>query len=119
MRARNLLAWKARNLNLAFFAAFSVACVTWTFDIFGNFKMDTWTFQYVSKGFKLIIDVLGDYLMIKKRDCLDNKQDSFPKVVFVHVRLWKIARHGYQRIWQALRGFWQVLHGRKRKIRLG
>ena len=29
------------------------------------------------KGLKLIIEVLRDYLMMKKRDCFSNKQDSF------------------------------------------
>ena len=45
--ARNVFAWKARNHNLAILAVFSVACVTWTFDIFGNFKMNVRAFQCV------------------------------------------------------------------------
>ena len=64
--------------------------------------------QYVYKGLKLIIEALRDYLMMKKQDCFSNKQDSFLKVVFMHVWLWKIAWQGYERIWQALGGFWQV-----------
>ena len=38
-RTINLFARKARNINLAFLTVFSVACVTWTFDIFENFKL--------------------------------------------------------------------------------
>ena len=52
-RARKVFAWKARNLNLAILAVFSVACVTWTFDIFGNFKTTAWAFQCIYKGLKL------------------------------------------------------------------
>ena len=101
-RARNVFAWKARNLNLAILAVFSVTCVTWTFDIFGNFKTNVRAFQCVYKGLKLIIEVLRDYLMMKKQDCFSNKQDSFLKAVFMHVWLWKIAWQGYERIWHAL-----------------
>ena len=86
-RARNVFAWKVRNLNLAILAVFSIACVTWTFDIFGNFKTNVWTFQCVYKGFKLIIEALRDYLMMKKQDCFSNKQDIFLKTIFMHVRL--------------------------------
>ena len=93
--ARNIFAWKARNLNLAILTVFSHACVTWTFDIFGNFKTNSQAFQYVYKGLKFIIEALRDYLMMKKRDC-------FLKVVFMLVRLWKIAWQGYERIWHAL-----------------
>ena len=64
--------------------------------------MKTWAFQCVYKGFKLIIEVLRDYLMMKKQDCFSNKQDSFLKAVFMHVWLWKIAWQGYERIWHAL-----------------
>ena len=39
-RARKVSAWKARNLNLAILTVFSLACVTWTFDIFENFNTD-------------------------------------------------------------------------------
>ena len=39
-RARNLFAWKIRNFNLAILIVFSVACITWTIEIFGNFKTD-------------------------------------------------------------------------------
>ena len=52
-RTRNLLAWKARNLNLAILIVFSAVCVTWTFDIFGNFKTTAWAFQCIYKGLKL------------------------------------------------------------------
>ena len=38
-RAKNVFASKVRNLNLAILSVFSVACITWTFDIFENFKM--------------------------------------------------------------------------------
>ena len=89
--AKNDVSWKAKNLNLAILRVFSVSCVTWTFDIFGNFKMNVRAFQYVYKGIKPIIEALRDYLMIKKRDCFSKKQDSFLKAVFMHVRLWKIA----------------------------
>ena len=51
-RARNVFAWKARNLNLAILTVFSLACVTWTFDIFGNFKINVWAFQCVYNGLK-------------------------------------------------------------------
>ena len=95
-RARKVSAWKARNLNLAILAVFSIVCVTWTFDIFGNFKTNTRAFQCVYRGFKLIIEALRDYLMTKKRDCFSNKQDSFLKAVFMHDRLWKIAWQGYE-----------------------
>ena len=94
--ARNVFAWKARNLNLAILAVFNVACLIWTFDIFENFKMNTRAFQCVYKDLKLLFETLRDYLMIKKRDCLGNKQDSFSNAVFVHVRLWKIAWQEYQ-----------------------
>ena len=97
-RARNVFAWKARNLNLVILAVFSVACVTWTFDIFENFKTDVQAFQCVYKDLKLMVEALEDYLMLKKRDCFGNKQDSFLKAVFMHVRLWKIAWQGYERI---------------------
>ena len=59
-RTRNVFAWKERNLNLAILTVFSVACVTWIFDIFENFKTSVWTFQCVYKGLKLIIEVLKD-----------------------------------------------------------
>ena len=102
MRARNVFAWKARNLNLAILTVFSLACVTWTFDIFGKFKINVRAFQCFYKGLKLIIEALRDYLMMKNRDCFSNKQDSFLKAVFMHVWLWKIAWQGYERIWHAL-----------------
>ena len=102
-RARNVFAWKARKINLAIFAIFSVTCATWTFDIFGNFKTNMRAFQcFEHKGFKLIIEVLRDYLMMKKQDCFSNKQDSFLKAVLMHVWLWKIAWQCYERIWHAL-----------------
>ena len=69
---------------------FSVTCITWIFNLFGRFKMDIRDFQYVYKGLKLITEAFRDYLMIKKRDCLN----SFFKAVFMHVRLYKIAWHG-------------------------
>ena len=89
---------KARNLNSAILTVFSLACVTWTFDIFGNFKINVRAFQCVYKGLKLIIEALKDYLMMKKRDYFGNKQDNFLKTVFMHVRLWKTAWQGYERI---------------------
>ena len=101
-RARNIFAQKARNLNLAILTDFSLAYLTWTFDIFGNFKTNTRAFQCVYRGFKLIIEVLRDYLMMKKRDCFSNKQDSFLKAVFMHDRLWKISWEGYEQIWHVL-----------------
>ena len=58
--------------------------------------MNVRAFQCVYRGFKLIIEALRDYLMMKKRDCFGNKQDSFLKAVFMHVRLWKIAWQGYE-----------------------
>ena len=64
--------------------------------------MKAQTFQCVYKGLKLIIEALRDYLMMNKRDCFTNKQDSILKVVFMHDRLWKIAWQGYEQIWHAL-----------------
>ena len=72
-------------------------------------------FQCVYKSLKLIIETLRDYLMMKKRDCFSNKQDIFFKAVFMHVRLWKIAWQGYERIWHALGWFWQVLNVKERE----
>ena len=95
-KVRNLFAWKARNLNLVILIVFNVACVIWTFDIFGSFKTNAWAFQVVYKGLKLIIEDLGDYLIMKKRDCFVNKQNRFLKVVLVHVQLWNIAWQGYE-----------------------
>ena len=46
-RTRNLFSQKARNRNLAFLTVSSVACVTWTFDIFGNFKTNARAVQCV------------------------------------------------------------------------
>ena len=60
-----------------YLTGFDVACVTWSFDIFGSFKMKAQTFQFVYKGLRLIIESLKHYLMIKKRDFLDDKQDRF------------------------------------------
>ena len=60
--------------------------------------MESHAFHCVYKGLKLIIEALRDYLMIRKQDYLGNKQDNFSKAIFVHVRLWKITWHGYQRI---------------------
>ena len=74
---------------------FSIAWVTWIFDIFRHFKMDARDFQYIYKSLKLIIEALEDYLMMKKRDCFGNKQNSFLKTVFMLVRLWRIAWQGY------------------------
>ena len=62
-----------------------------------------------------MIEVLRDYLMMQKRDCFSNKQDSFLKAVFMHVWLWKIAWQGYERIWHALGWFWQVLNVEERE----
>ena len=99
--ARNDVSWRTKNLNLAILTVFSVSSVTWTFDIFGNFKMNVRAFQYFYKGIKPIIEALRDYLIMNERDCLGNKQDSFPTIVFMYVWLWKIAWQGYQRIWHA------------------
>ena len=62
--------FKARS---GYLTIFSVACITWTFDIFRNFKMVARAVQSVYKGLKLIIETLGVYLMIKKQICLGNK----------------------------------------------
>ena len=103
-QTRNVFAWKVRNLNLAILTVYSLACVTLTFDIFGNFKINVRAFQCVYKGLKLIIKALRDYLMMKKRDCFSNKQDSFLKAVFMH-----------DRICHALGWFWQVLNVEERE----
>ena len=58
--------------------------------------MDAQAFQCVYKGLKLIIEDLGYYLRMKKRDCFGNKQNSFLTAVFMYVQLWKIAWHWYQ-----------------------
>ena len=60
---------------------FTVAPITWTFELFGSFKMDQVVYC-VHKGLKHLIDKLEGFLMTKKWDCLGNKQDSFSKVVF-------------------------------------
>ena len=101
--ARNLFVWKVRNLNLAFLTVFSVSSVTWMFDIFGNFKMNVRAFQCVYKCLKLIIDALGDFLIMKTRDCLGNKQDSFPKAVlcmFSYEKLHDMGTNEFGKLWE-------------------
>ena len=77
--------------------------------------MDVHAFQCVYKSLKLIIEAFEEYLMMKKRDCFGTKQDSFLKVVFMHVRLWKITWQGYERFCHALGWFWQVLNVEERE----
>ena len=117
---KNLFAWKARNLILSFLTTFSITCITWTFDIFENFKMNVQAFQCVYKGFKLVIETLRDYLIMKKNEIAwRTSKNDFLRQFYVC----SIMENCMERVSTNLTCFGIILAsltcGRKRKIRFG
>ena len=64
------------------FDIFGVAPVTWTSDIFGNFKMKEQYIHCIYKILELMIEALGGYLLSKKQGCLVCKQGGLESCRF-------------------------------------
>ena len=77
--------------------------------------MDVQAFQCVYKGLKLIIEDLGYYLRMKKRDCFGNKQNTFLLqflCMFSYGKLHGIGTNEFGKLWEE---FWQVLNVEERE----
>ena len=65
--------------------------------------MKAWAFQYVYKGLKLIIEVLGDYLMIKKQVCWVTSSKAFLRqflCMFNYEKLHGMGTNDFGKLWE-------------------
>ena len=95
---QKIVTWKVINLYLIILIVFSVVVVTWTFDLFGNFKMKEQGIHCVPKGLKLRIDQFECCLMSKKQVGLGSNLGYG----FVHGYLMIRVLYGFACFWKVV-----------------